>query len=80
MEGRSLAIAGLISGGEHIILRFARRSMYARRSSCGGRQASMARISEGVDMKQLVVHLWTLCQNTDSFLVMWTVGMKTSAP
>ena len=40
----------------------------------------MARISVGVDMKQLVVHLWTLCQNTESFLTRWTVGIKTSAP
>ena len=34
----------------------------------------------GVDMKQLVVHLGTLCQNRESFLIMWVVGMKTSAP
>ena len=40
----------------------------------------MARMSVGVHMKQLVVHLWTLCQNTESFLVMWAVGMKASAP
>jgi len=25
----------------------------------------MARMSVGVHMKQLVVHLWTLCQNAD---------------
>jgi len=40
----------------------------------------MAKISVGVDMKQLVVHLWTLCQKTEGFLTMWTVGTKTSAP
>ena len=40
----------------------------------------MARISVGVDMKQLVVHLGTMCQNTECFLIMWTVGMKTSTP
>jgi len=40
----------------------------------------MARMFNGVDMKQLVVHLWTLCQNTASFLSMWAVGTKTSAP
>jgi len=40
----------------------------------------MARMSDGVDMKHLVTHLWTLCQNTASFLSACTVGTKTSAP
>ena len=34
----------------------------------------------GVLMKQLVVHLWILCQNVESFRVMWTAGRKASAP
>ena len=34
----------------------------------------------GVLIKQFVVHLWTLCQKTESFLVMWTVGTKISVP
>jgi len=73
-------VAGLISGGEHNILRWASRRLYVRRSSSGGRQASMARMSVGVLTKQFVVHRRTLCQNADSFLVMWTVGRKASAP
>jgi len=40
----------------------------------------MARISVGVDIKQLVVHLGTLFLKTESFLNMWMVDMKTSAP
>ena len=40
----------------------------------------MARMSVRVLTKQFVVHRWTLCQNTDSFLVMWTIGRKASAP
>ena len=39
-EGGSLAAAGLISGGEHITLRQARRRLYAMRRSTGGKQAS----------------------------------------
>ena len=69
-EAGSLAAAGLISGGEHITLRLARRRLYARRRSSGGRQASMARMSIGVHAKQLVDQLWTLCQKDESFLVM----------
>ena len=76
----SLAAAGLSSRGEHITLRQARQCLYARRSSRGGRQASTARMSMGVHAKQLVVHLWTLCQKAESFRVMWAVGLKVSAP
>ena len=76
----SLAAAGLSSGGEHIILRQARRCLYARRSSRGGRQASTARMSIGVHAKQFVVHLRILCQKAESFRVMWAVGLKVSAP
>ena len=39
----------------------------------------MARISVGVQRKQFVVHLWTLCQKEKSFLVMLTVGVRASA-
>jgi len=56
-----VAAAGLICGGEHITLGQARRRLYARRRSSGGRQASTARMSVGVHAKQFVVHLWTLC-------------------
>jgi len=79
-EHGSLAAAGLISGGEHITLRQARRRLYARRRSTGGKQASTARMSTGVQAKQLVVHLWTLCQKAASFLVIWIVGSNVSAP
>jgi len=74
------AATGLISGGEQSTLGSARRRLYLRRSSRGGRQASMARMSVGVHRKQLVVYLWTLCQKEESFLVMWTVGVRVSAP
>ena len=40
----------------------------------------MARMSEGVHEKLLVVHLWTLYQKAESFLIMCTVGLKVSAP
>jgi len=40
----------------------------------------MALMSMGVDEKQLVVHLWTLCQKAASFLVMCIVGLNVSAP
>ena len=40
----------------------------------------MARMSVGVLMKQLVVYLWILWQNAESFLVMRTVGRNASAP
>jgi len=53
-------VAGLISGGEQSILSPASRRLYLRRTSSGGRQASIARISVGVLVKQLVDHLWTL--------------------
>ena len=45
-----------------------------------GGQVSTAKMSVGVHAKQFVVHLWTLCQKAESFLVMWTVGLKVSAP
>ena len=67
-EAGSLADAGFISGGEHITLRLARRRLYVRRRSRGGRQASMARMSIGVHAKQFVDHLWTLCQKANRFL------------
>ena len=31
----------------------------------------MASMSNGVQVKQLVIHLCTLCQTAASFLVMW---------
>ena len=40
----------------------------------------MARMSEGVYEKQLVVHLWVWCEKAESFLVMWRVGLKVSVP
>jgi len=39
----------------------------------------MARISVGVQRKQMVVHLWTLYQKKESFLIRWTVGKSVSA-
>jgi len=72
-------VVGLISGGKHITLRQARGYLWERRRSRGGRQASTARMSVGVHVKQLVVHLWTLCQKAASFLDMCAVGLKVSA-
>ena len=79
-ERGSCAVAGLISGGEQSIRRFARQRLYASSSSSRGRQASTAKMSMGVHMKQLVVHLWTLCEKTESFRVMWAVRVKVFAP
>jgi len=39
----------------------------------------MASISVGVQRKQLVDDLWTLCQKAARLLNMWDVGVKTSA-
>jgi len=65
-----VAAAGLISGGEHITQRQARRYLNARRRSSGRRQASMARISVGVGEAQFVVHHWTSYQKAESLHVM----------
>ena len=40
----------------------------------------MARMSVGVLAKQFVHLLWTLCQQVDSLLSIFTVGVKTSPP
>jgi len=40
----------------------------------------MARMSVGVPVKQFVHQLCVLCQKADSFLIIWTVGVKTSPP
>ena len=79
-EGGSRAIARSIPGEDQSILRFARRFLYAKSWSSSGRQASIARISVGVQVKQFVHHLWVLCQEAESFLIIWTVGAKTSPP
>jgi len=79
-ERRRRAATTLICGGEHNTLRSASWHLYLRKSSRGGRPASMARMSVGVHRKQLVVHLWILCQKEESFRVMWTVGVRVSAP
>jgi len=68
-EGGRRAVAALISRGEHSTLRHARRHLYESRRLSGGRQASTARMSLGLQEKPLVVHLWTLCQKAESFLV-----------
>jgi len=77
-KGASPVVAGLISEGEQIILRPARGFLYEKRRSRGGRQASIARMSVRVQVKQFVHQFWVLCQKAESFLIMWTVGAKTS--
>ena len=46
----------------------------------GGRQESMARMPMGVQEKQLVAHLCTLCQKVLSLAREPTLGVKRSAP
>jgi len=45
----------------------------------GGRQDSMARMPMGVDEKQLVAHVCTLCQKVLSLVKEPTLGVKRSA-
>jgi len=73
-------VAGLITQGEPSTLRQARQYLYTRRRLSGGRQASTARMSVGVQEKQFVVDLWTLCQKAESLLSICAVGLKVSAP
>jgi len=46
----------------------------------GGRQDCTARIQVGVAEKQLVVHLWTLCQKVFRRAMAPALGVKSSAP
>jgi len=50
------------------------------RRKIGGRQDSMARMPIGVDEKQLVAHLCTLCQKVLSLVKEPMLGVKTSSP
>ena len=59
------AVAGLISGGEQISLRPARRRWWHTRAGSGGRQASLCKHVMVVEEKELVIHLQTRYQNTD---------------
>ena len=69
-DGARRAVAGLISGGKHTTQRLARRLLWARNRSSGGRPASLARISGGVQANQYVYHLGTLCPKAGNFLSM----------
>jgi len=74
------AVAWLTLGGEQTLLRAARLCLCATRSWIGGRQDSMARMPIGVDEKQLVAHLCTLCQKVLSLVREPTLGVKRAAP
>ena len=73
-------VAGLIPGREQTVLRAARLCLCDTRRGIGGRQDSMARMLMGVDEKQLVAHLCTLCQKVLSLVREPTLGVKRSAP
>jgi len=80
MEGARRAIAGLTLGGEQSTWRFARHLLYVRSKSRGGRPAAIGRMSVGVQAKQVVHHLWTLCHKTANCFTMWTVREQTAPP
>ena len=79
-EGCRCAVAGLTLGGEQTVLRATSPYLCDTRRGIGGRQDSMARMQMGVDEKQLVVHLCTLCQKLLSLVREPTLGVKRSAP
>jgi len=62
------AVAGLTLGGEQTVLRAASLCLCETRRGIGGRQDSTARMPMGVDEKQLVAHLCTLCQKVLSLV------------
>jgi len=55
------ALAVVTPGGEQTVLRAARFCLCDTRSRKGGKQDSMARMPIGVEEKQLVAQLGTLC-------------------
>ena len=71
-------MAGLISGWEQGTKRLARRFLYVRSKLRVGRQASITRMSVGVQVRQSIHYLWTLCQKAATLLAMRLVGEKTS--
>jgi len=77
---RSRAVAGFISGGEHMSLRPARRRWWRTRAGSGGRQASLCKHIRLVEEKQLVIHLQTRCQKMDIGPMMDGGGVQTADP
>ena len=74
------AVAGFISGGEHMSLRPARRRWWRTRAGSRGRQASLCKHVRLVEEKQLVIHLQTRCQKTDIGPMMDGEGVQTADP
>ena len=66
------------TAGEQTVLRAARFCLCDTRRGIGGRQDSMARMPVGVDEKQLVAHLCTLCQKVLSLVREPTLGVQRS--
>jgi len=69
-----------MSAGEHSTRTLVSRLLLAKSRSSVGRQAAIARIPVGVQAKQFVHHLWTLCQKSARFLDMCTIAWKMSPP
>ena len=77
--GCRCSVSGLTPGGEQTVLRAARLCLSDTRRGMWGRQDSMARMPMGVDEKQLVAHLCTMCQKVSSLVREPTLGVKRSA-
>jgi len=79
-EGWRCAVVGLTLGGEQTVLRAASLCHFDIKRVMGGRQDSIARMPLGVDEKQLVAHLCTLCQKVLSLVREPTLGVKRAVP
>ena len=79
-EGCRRAVPGLTPGAEQTVLRAASFCLCNTRRGIGGKKDSMARMPTGVNKKQLVAHLYTLCQKVLSLVKEPTLGVKRSAP
>jgi len=73
-------VAGLISGGEQMSLRPARRRWWRIRTGSGGRQTSLCKQVMLVEEKELVIHLETRCQTTDIGPRIDSGGFQTADP
>ena len=79
-EGCRRAVSGLTLGGEQTVVRVASLCVCETRRGIGAKQDSMTRMAVGVDEKQLVANLCTLCKKVLSIGKEPTLGVKRSTP
>ena len=79
-EGCRHSVAGLTPGGEQTVRRAAILCRWDTRRGMGGRQDSIVKMLTGVDGKQLVAHLCTMCQKVLSVKREPMLGVKRFAP